>query len=396
MDLNRRNLQKLALLVAFGILLNFSLQHFSLVQGAFGWIFGILGPFILGSAIAFILNVPMRFLERIIFSRLDPERQAGKMKKKPSAAGTALWRMKRPLSLVLTLVLVLGVIFVVIFMIVPELGNTIGVLQKVLPGFYQDVQQWIVTLSEQYPEAASYLLSLQIDWQQLVQSVFDFIRNSGIFSSAFGAASSIVNGLVSFFVGFVFAIYLLVQKEKLAQQLKKLLYAFLPEKRVDRVVEVAALSSDTFSRFLSGQCLEAMILGLMFFITMTILQFPYALLIGLLVAFTALIPIFGAFLGCAVGAFLILMVNPMQALWFILLFLILQQVEGNLIYPKVVGGSIGLPSIWVLAAVTVGGSMMGIAGMLIFIPLCSVVYTLLRETVYRRLKEKGKTVGCTG
>lgn len=387
MDLNRQNLRKLILIVAFGVLLNFSLQHFSVLRGGISWILGMLAPFLLGSAIAFILNVPMRFIERTLFKE-RPRRPAPSKKPPKKKAAGLLIRLKRPLSLILTLVFVVGAILVVTFLIVPELGNTFRLLGEALPGFYLQVQQWIADLSASFPEAAEYLTSLPVDWKQLTQSVFDFVRNSGIFSSAFGAASSIVSGLVSFFVGFVFALYLLVQKEKLALQFKKLLYAFLPAERVEGIVRVATLSCDTFSRFLSGQCLEALILGTMFFIAMTILQFPYALLIGVLVAFTALIPIFGAFLGCIIGAFLILMVDPMKALWFIVLFLILQQVEGNLIYPKVVGGSIGLPSIWVLVAVTVGGSMMGIAGMLIFIPLCSVLYTLLRETVYRRLKER--------
>ena len=171
-------------------------------------------------------------------------------------------------------------------------------------------------------------------------------------------------------------------------QARMLLRALLPQKHADRVLYIFSLSYRTFTNFITGQCLEAMILGTMFFVVMSILRFPYALLVGILVAVTALIPIFGAFIGCAIGAFLILVVNPMQALAFVALFLVLQQVEGNLIYPHVVGNSVGLPSIWVLVAVTVGGNLMGLVGMLIFIPLVSVLYTLLREWVYRRLREK--------
>ena len=196
--------------------------------------------------------------------------------------------------------------------------------------------------------------------------------------AAVGSTGSLNNLIINFFIGFVFAIYILLSKEKLGGQGKQILYALLSEKKADKVLEVCSISYRVFSRFLSGQCLEACILGALFVITMTIFRLPYAMLIGVLIGFCALIPIVGAFIGCGVGLFLILMVSPMKALVFLILFLVLQQLEGNLIYPKVVGNSVGLPSIWVLAAVTIGGNLMGVAGMLIFIPLCSVVYILFR------------------
>ena len=178
------------------------------------------------------------------------------------------------------------------------------------------------------------------------------------------------------------------QKEKLHVQIRKVFFAFIPIQKAEAFLKICSLTYQTFANFLTGQCVEAVILGSMFVVTLSILKMPYALLIGTLIAFTALIPIFGAFIGCAVGCFLIFMVSPKQAILFIIVFLILQQIEGNLIYPHVVGGSVGLPSIWVLAAVTIGGNLMGIVGMLIFIPLVSVLYTIFREFVYLRLKEK--------
>ncbi len=198
------------------------------------------------------------------------------------------------------------------------------------------------------------------------------------------ATMIVINGVMTFFIGFVFAIYILIQKETLGRQCIKVMNAFFPKKVVDKIYNVCSLSHKTFSKFITGQCLEALILGMMFFVSMTIFRLPYALLVGVLIAFTALIPMIGAFIGCAVGAFLILMVNPMQAVFFIILFLVLQQIEGNLIYPHVVGNSVGLPSMWVLFAVTVGGKLMGIVGMLVFIPLMSVLYTLFRELVNKR------------
>ena len=211
---------------------------------------------------------------------------------------------------------------------------------------------------------------------------------TGILSSSFSLVGSVVSGIVSFLIGVVFSVYVLFQKEKLSVQAKKILYALLPEKKADRAVAIGKLSNQVFSSFLSGQCLEACILGAMFVIVMSILRMPYAMLIGIVIALTALIPIVGAFIGCAVGMFLIVMVSPVQAVWFLVLFLVIQQVEGNLIYPRVVGGSIGLPSMWVLAAVSVGGSLFGITGILIFIPLCSVCYALFRDFVHKRLRKR--------
>lgn len=186
----------------------------------------------------------------------------------------------------------------------------------------------------------------------------------------------------------MFACYVLLQKEKLSVQAKKVLFAFVRRGRAEAALEVFSLTYSTFSSFLTGQCVEAIILGSMFVVTMGLFRLPYALLVGIVIAFTALIPIFGAFIGCAVGAFLIFMLDPVKALVFVILFLVLQQIEGNLIYPHVVGNSVGLPSIWVLAAVSIGGSLMGIVGMLIFIPIVSVVYALFREIVYLKLRQK--------
>ena len=200
--------------------------------------------------------------------------------------------------------------------------------------------------------------------------------------------SGIIGGVTNFVIAFIFSIYLILQKEKLGSHVKQTLYAILSEKHADLLVYVGRLSNKIFSSFLSGQCIEAVILGTMFFVTLSIFRLPYAVLIGVVIAITALIPIFGAFIGCAVGAYLIVMVDPMQALWFLIIFIILQQLEGNLIYPYVVGGSIGLPSLWVLFAVTVGASLFGVAGILLFIPLCSVLYSLFRDFIKNRLKKK--------
>ena len=232
--------------------------------------------------------------------------------------------------------------------------------------------------------------NLEFDWNKIMEAAAGFLKNGAgsVLETTINAAKNIIGAVGTFFIAFVFAVYILLQKEKLGRQAKKVLFAFVRKGRAEAVLEVLALTYKTFSGFLTGQCVEALILGAMFVITMTLFRLPYALLTGIVIAFTALVPVFGAFIGCAVGAFLIFMVSPFKALIFIVLFLVLQQIEGNLIYPHVVGNSVGLPSIWVLAAVSVGGSLMGIVGMLIFIPLMSVVYALFREVVYIKLRQK--------
>ena len=380
MEFNRQNTRKVLGIVAFGVLLYWGLQNLSSLSDFFRFLVGLAAPFLIGACIAFILNVPLRLIERWVL-RPNPK------SKKPQ-----LWKekLRRPASIVLTLLAVIGLLALAMFLIVPELGNSLAMLKNSIPGFIKQAEQWITAISVRMPEIAGWLTKLELDWNQIGQTVLGFVQNGAgnLLNSTISVAASIFSGVFTFFLGFVFSIYLLMQKEKLARQCKKLLYAFFPSTVADRTISILTLSNRTFSSFLTGQCTEAVILGMLFFAVMSLFRFPYALMISVLVAVTALIPIFGAFIGCAVGAFVILIINPMQAFWFVVMFIILQQIEGNLIYPRVVGNSVGLPSLWVLVAVTVGGSTMGVVGMLIFIPLCSVLYTLLRETVGRRLAQR--------
>lgn len=378
MNLNRETMKKLMLLIAFTILLLVGVQRLDAVFGAVKFLWGIGFPFALGGAIAFILNVPMTALERWLF----PEEKTAKSKLKKKLA--------RPLCMILSILLVLGVISLVIFVVVPELGSTVVGLGASVEAFIPRAQEWLEDIFQNNEQIVAWIESLEMNWEKAVETAWSFFRSGAgsVLSSTMTVAKTIISAVTNFFIGFVFACYVLLQKEKLGEQCRKLLTAVFPGKQVDYILHVCSLSHRTFSSFITGQCMEAVILGAMFFVAMNLLRFPYALLVGVLVAFTALIPIFGAFIGCVVGAFLILMVNPAQALGFIVLFQVLQQIEGNLIYPRVVGNSVGLPAIWVLAAVTVGGNLMGILGMLIFIPIVSVLYALLREWMYGRLEEK--------
>lgn len=369
MEHNKDNLNKIRNLIVFTILLFLGVQHIDVVLQVIGNLFGLISPFVLGGGIAFVLNVPMCAIEKKI------EQVGGKHKH------------TRALSLTATIISMILVIVVVLFVVVPELAATIVSLKDLVPAFLVRAQETAEQLFAENPRIVEEIASIKIDWEEIVNDVISFLKNgAGSFlNSTVNVAVSVVSGIANFCIGFVFACYILLQKEKLSVQVKKAMYAFIPVKTTDRILEICTLSSRTFSNFLTGQCTEALILGFMFFVTMLVLRFPYALLVGVLVAFTALIPIFGAFIGCVVGVFLILMVSPVKALGFLVLFLVLQQIEGNLIYPHVVGNSVGLPSIWVLVAVSLGGSTMGVLGMIIFIPLVSVLYTLFREEVYHRI-----------
>ena len=379
MPWNRKQIRVLFALVAFGVLLFVGLQNLGTFLGFVQILIRLLMPFIIGLCIAFILSVPMRAVETHLFRPLD--KKCGR-----------IWRkIRRPLAATVTLLLALGVLAAAVFLIIPELGRSLRTLADSIPGFIARAQAWLTELAQKYPQWQDWINDLQLDWNAIAQKLLAFAQSGAVdlFNSTVSLATSIFSGVFNLFLGVIFAMYVLMQKETLARQITNVLRAHLPDAKTDRLLEIGRLSNRTFSRFLTGQCLEAVILGLMFFVTMCIFRFPYALMIAVLIAVLALIPIFGAIIGCVVGAFLIFVGDPMQAFWFVVMFLILQQIEGNFIYPKVVGTSVGLPSIWVLAAVTVGGGVMGIFGMLVAVPLSSVLYSLLRDSTNRRLARRG-------
>lgn len=370
MELKKETLKQIRGLILFTAVVIVCLWKFDTVIAVLRFVLNVVYPFLLGGAIAFVLNVPMNFVECHI------------CKTKTKYA--------RGISLMFVLLGVAGILALVLFGLIPQLADTFANLGRSMQAFIPQVQEWADHWFHNNKEIMSFVNNLEFDWNKIMDAGMQFLRNGAgsVLESTINTAKNIIGALATFFIAFVFAMYILLQKEKLGRQAKKVLYAFVRKGRAEATLEVLALTYKTFSNFLTGQCVEAIILGAMFVIAMTIFRLPYALLTGIVIAFTALIPIFGAFIGCVVGVFLIFMVSPFKALVFIILFLVLQQIEGNLIYPHVVGNSVGLPSIWVLAAVSVGGSLMGIVGMLIFIPLMSVVYALFREVVYIKLKQK--------
>ena len=371
MEWNKQQVKGLLLVVCAGIAFYCILQNLGSVALAVGQILSMLSPFLLGGAMAFILNVPMRTIERGVFR---------------GAAG----KVRRPLSLLLTLIAVIGVLVLASCVIGPGIGEAASSITAQIPYDIQRLQNHLEQLSAYLPQLQEYLGTLDFNWATISKRALEIAQawGSGLVNSGGVLIGGVVSGVSTFVIALIFSFYILLQKEKLSRQGRQVLYALLPERGADRALEILRLSERTFSSFLSGQCLEAVILGTLFVISMTIFRLPYALLVGVLISLTALIPIVGAFIGCAVGALLIAVTDPWKALLFIVLFLVLQQVEGNLIYPHVVGSSVGLPSIWVLAAVTLGGKLMGIVGMLFFIPLCSVFYALFRGFVKDQLVQK--------
>ena len=377
MDLSNVSIKKIRELIVFTALLVVALWKFDVVLDVLKTIGQIIFPFILGGAIVFVINVPMSFLEKKIFENVKKENKAAR-------------KLARPVSLLLTIVLVVGVIALVMIGVIPQLTKTMGSLMINITDFIPQIKIWIRDFFHDNREIMNLVDQVQFNPDQAIRWGISLLGNGAgnMMNTTMSAVGSIVSGVATFFIAFSFACYILFQKENLHIQIRKVFFAFLPRQKADTFLKVCSLTYRTFANFLAGQCLEAVILGSMFVVTLSILRMPYALLIGILIAFTALIPIFGAFIGCAVGSFLIFMVNPQQAILFVIVFLVLQQIEGNLIYPHVVGESVGLPSIWVLAAVTIGGNLMGIVGMLVFIPLLSVLYTIFREFVYLRLKKQ--------
>ncbi len=359
-------------LVIMAIVLIFAFIYISEIWSFVKFIIRIFMPFIIGLAIAFVLNVLMNTIENKWFKKWK-----------------ASTKVKRPISLLISIALVLGFIVFLLLLIIPNLQNTIELFADSIPAYSRSLQN----LLNGWGINAEVINEIREVLDSLGTTLAEYIKNNSnqVIDVTLGIASNVVTGFVNITIGFVFAIYFLAQKEKIASQFNKVMDAYLPKKKISKIKEIATLSNKVFSHFVSGQCIEAIIIGVLCFFGMVILRLPYASTISVLVGFTALIPVFGAFIGTIFGAFLIFMVSPLQAIIFVMFIIILQQLEGNLIYPKVVGKSVGLPGIWVLVAVSVGASINGVLGMLLSVPICSIIYSILATNVRIRLEDKNKT-----
>lgn len=373
MEIKINNKRTIVELIVIAVLLFWAVNHFEVVRSVFRYGMGILAPVIAGCGIAFVLNVPMRAIERLL----------GKNRKIPG-------KFVRVMAVVLTLLAAALVLTFVFAAIIPEMVRMVSVLNKGIPKLFDKTNVLWQELMEQYPAITTYFSDIEFNWSKVVESVVEFLRNgvSNIVASTWGVATSVIGAVSSVVIGFIIALYILLRKETLCRQTKKVLYAYLPEEVVKNMLRIAKLANRTFSGFISSQCMEAVIFGCLTYVAMLIFRFPYASSVSVFMGFTALIPVVGAFVGTGLGALLILVENPIRAVWFVIMIMILQQFDNNLIYPRVVGTSVGLPGMWVLIAVTLGGSLMGVAGMLIFVPLVSVLYQLFSENINAQLKKK--------
>lgn len=372
MELNSKQMKKAFVLISFGIILMWALNNLNSIWGVLAGFFSLITPFIIGIVIAFIMNIPMSFIEKKIFKKMS-------------------LKYKRPIAYVITLLLFLLIIFVTLFIVVPEFYNSVQEIISRVPLFWENLLNRIEnTKLTENKYINNYITSISIDWAEVEGWLVNLLTNqaSGWVRSTFNVATSVVGTVISIGIGFVFSIYILLQKEKLFRQIRKTSLAIFSKKVYEKLLYLADLINKSFSNFFSAQLLEAIIVGLMFFIAMNIFNYPYPLVISVLIGITSFIPIVGAFIGAIVGALLIAVVDLKLAFWFIIMFLIIQQIEGNLIYPHVAGKTIGLPSIWVFVAVILGGGLFGIIGIILFVPMTTVLYVLLKDFVNTRLRKK--------
>lgn len=367
-------MKKWIVLVLIGVLAFWGLNNLELIFDVLGNIYRVFSPFILGFVLAYILNIPMMKVEKLL-KKAIPDKYEDKY------SGAI-----RLVSIILSILLLVLVIAFVGFLLIPELIENIESLMNNIPAFIEGGKDWVINLLDKYPDVQreiEVMFAESGNVSGIVSSIFTYIINGIV-----GFVSGFVGGFVYIFTGIIFAIYMLCQKEYLVDGIKRLVYAFADKRKANKIMDISKLTNKTFSKFISGQCVEAVILGTIMFVVCLLGRFPYALIIGVLTALTALIPIFGAFIACGVGAVLIAITNPLQALIFIAVFVIIQQIEGNVIYPKVVGKSVGLSPLWTLLAITVGGNLFGVVGMIIGLPLASVVYAIGKESIKKKLDKK--------
>ena len=373
---NQKYLKSLAVILA-AILFFVIISNISTVNDAISKVLGVFSPLILGLCIAFVVNLPLRFLEERVFGKLT--RKNGKV-----------WsKLKRPLCLTLSILFLLSVITVFLSFVVPELVRTGEKFFTTLPSAMENVSATIdsvlqkLHLDKVFPE-------LTIDWNSISSWALEILNDhsNSIAQGALGIVTTLFNTVLNFILGFVFSIYVLASKESLGKLAKSVIYSIMKRERARKLISVVVLSNKAFSGFISGQCTEVLLIGVLCFIGMLIFRMPYAVMVSCVIAFTAFIPVFGPFIGTAIGAFFIFIESPIKALWFVIFIIILQQLESNIIYPRIMGKHVGLPGIWVLAAVTIGGGLFGVVGIIVSVPICSVIYTLFDRWIKKRLEER--------
>lgn len=364
------------LIATYSLFLAFLLINFVKIISILGGLVSIIKPFIIGLGIAFVINLLVKIYEKKLIPILDKKNK--------------LTKSRRGISLVLALITLITLIWLLLVFVIPQLIDSMKILIESIPGYMKSLEDLVMPYVNETEFLASILENIIVAWKDILQIAGQFIGQSisGIVNTTF----SITSGVFTTIISFVIAMYMIISKEELILGVKKVTYVLFGEKKANKIITIGRLTNSTFSKFIGGQCIEAIIVGILCFIGMLILKMPYPLLISVIIGVTNMLPIFGPFIGTIPSAFILLMVDPSKALWFVVFIVVLQQIESNLIYPRVVGSSIGLSAIWVLFAITVGGELFGLVGMLLGVPTVAVIYSLVKDSITNKLKEKKITI----
>lgn len=383
MKLDRKNVRTILLIIAFAVLLYTAAQNLASVYGAVRTVWRVFGVVITGLAMAFVLNVPLKLFENRVFYGMSEDRRP------------LVRKLRRPVSLVFALVVSLGLIGILIAVVLPQLTATVAEVAARLPEYISSAVNWLNDFLAGFGIEIESLKNFTVDWEKVFSELTTYLKEgsanvdgSSVVDTVTGVGTSVVSTVMNTFLGLVVAVYILAQKERIGRFTRRCIDAFLPQKAASGLARIASMASETFSNFVAGQLADSCILGILCYICMRIFRFPYPEVISVVIGVTSLVPMVGSFIGEVIGALLILIVSPLKALLFVVMVLAIQQVDGAFIYPRIVGRSVGLPGVAVFCAVIVGGNVAGVIGAMIGVPVCALIYALLREAVEARLRRR--------
>ncbi len=383
MKLDRKNVRTILLIIAFAVLLYTAAQNLASVYGAVRTVWRVFGVVITGLAMAFVLNVPLKLFENRVFYGMSEDRRP------------LVRKLRRPVSLVFALVVSLGLIGILIAVVLPQLTATVAEVAARLPEYISSAVNWLNDFLAGFGIEIESLKNFTVDWEKVFSELTTYLKEgsanvegSSVVDTVTGVGTSVVSTVMNTFLGLVVAVYILAQKERIGRFTRRCIDAFLPQKAASGLARIASMASETFSNFVAGQLADSCILGILCYICMRIFRFPYPEVISVVIGVTSLVPMVGSFIGEVIGALLILIVSPLKALLFVVMVLAIQQVDGAFIYPRIVGRSVGLPGVAVFCAVIVGGNVAGVIGAMIGVPVCALIYALLREAVDARLRRR--------
>lgn len=393
MKLDRKNVRIILLIITFAVVLYTVAQNLAAIYGAVATVWNVFGVVITGLAMAFVLNVPLKLFENRVFYGMSEDRRP------------YVRKMRRPVSLVCALVVTLGVIVILIAVIMPQLTATVAEVASQLPDYINSVVQWLRDFLSGFGITVDALEDFSVDWEQVFSDLTTYLKEgsanvsesaasagSSVVSTVTDVGGSVISTVMNTFLGLIVAVYVLAQKERIGHFMKRCIDAFLPHRASSAISRIASMASETFSNFVAGQFTDSCILGVLCYVCMRIFRFPYPEVISVVIGVTSLVPMVGSFVGEVIGALLILIVSPIKALLFIVMVLAIQQVDGAFIYPRIVGKSVGLPGVAVFCAVIVGGNVAGVLGSLLGVPVCALLYALLREAVDARQNRRESSV----